>query len=73
MEPLHELVWDGQLTKVMPSLEEVRTRVQKELDTMRTDHLRRMNPTPYKLSVTSDLYSFMHDLWLSETPVREIE
>ena len=42
-----------------------------QLRDVREDHLRRLNPTPYKVSVTSDLYTFMHDLWLAEAPVPE--
>ena len=72
VEALHELVWDGRLTKPLPTLQEVRARTQQQLQTMRADILRRMNPTPYKLSVTAELFTFMHELWLAETPVREI-
>ena len=60
------------LVSPFSSLTELRHRVQRELSVFREDHLRRLNPTPYKLSVTSDLYTFMHDLWLSETPIAEI-
>jgi len=70
--PLHECVWDGKITKPFPSLIQIRQRVIDQLQVMREDHLRRLNPTPYKLSVSSDLYTFMHDLWLSEMPIAEI-
>lgn len=73
VEPLHTCVWDGKLTEPFPSMNEVRARVAEQLATFRQDHLRRLNPTPYKLSVTSDLYTFMHDLWLAETPIAEIQ
>jgi nicotinate phosphoribosyltransferase len=39
---------------------------------MRPDHLRLLNPTPYKVSVSSELYSFIHDLWLQEAPIPDI-
>jgi nicotinate phosphoribosyltransferase len=39
---------------------------------LREDHLRATNPTPYKVSVTSELYHFIHDLWLSEVPIPEL-
>lgn len=70
--PLHSCWYDGDLTKPFPSLSDVRNRVAEQLKSFREDHLRRLNPTPYKLSVTSDLYTFMHDLWLAETPIAEI-
>lgn len=137
VQALHSCWFDGGLTKPFPSLREIRTKVQHQLSTFREDHLRRLNPTPYKLSVTSgpspaaaaaaahmdplcecanfpsnfvfastchatprfscrytsrtllivrvslytatvtvclctDLFTFMHDLWLAETPIAEI-
>lgn len=77
VEPLHQLAWDGSIhspaspnhanvLSTYPSLSAVRDHVAHELQQFREDHLRRLNPTPYKLSVSSDLYSFMADLWLQE-------
>lgn len=70
--PLHQCVWDGKLTSPFPSAQDIKQRVKTGLAKFREDHLRRLNPTPYKLSVTSDLYTFMHELWLAETPIAEI-
>jgi hypothetical protein len=39
---------------------------------MRPDHLRLLNPTPYKVSVSTQLYNFIHDLWLQEAPIPDI-
>jgi len=39
---------------------------------MREDHIRWLNPTPYKVSVTNDLYLFIHKLWLQEGPIKEL-
>jgi nicotinate phosphoribosyltransferase len=39
---------------------------------MRSDHLRYSNPTPYKVSVSEQLFNFIHKLWLEEAPVGEI-
>lgn len=79
VQPLHHLVWDGPVhcNKVnvlegYPSLKQVRENVSAELARFREDHLRRLNPTPYKMSVSSDLFSYMADLWLQETPIAEI-
>ena len=82
VQPLHQLVWDGPVHGVKgaevnvlegyPSLAEVRAHVAQELQRFREDHLRRLNPTPYKMCVSSDLFAFMADLWLQETPVPEI-
>jgi len=73
VEALHSCWFDGALTKPFPSLRAVRTRVQEQLASFREDHLRRLNPTPYKLSVTSDLYTSTHELWLASTPIAEIK
>ena len=73
VEKLHELIWDGKLTQSLPTLNEVRDRCKQQIETMREDHMRRLNPTPYKVSLSSELYTFMHDLWLSETPIPELQ
>lgn len=79
VEPLHHLFWDGpnhcgkiNVLEGYPSLKQVREYVKEGLARFREDHLRRLNPTPYKMSVSSDLFSFMSDLWLQETPIAEI-
>jgi nicotinate phosphoribosyltransferase len=73
VQPLLQLVWDhGKIVGGLSSLMEIKANVTKQLQTARPDHLRPLNPTPYKVSVTSELYSFLHNLWLQEAPVREI-
>ena len=39
---------------------------------MREDHLRGLNPTPYKVSVSEELYDFLHSLMEQEAPIKEI-
>ncbi|ONM11373.1 Nicotinate phosphoribosyltransferase 2 [Zea mays] len=57
----------------LPSIHEIRTRCIHHLDRMRPDHMRRLNPTPYKVSVSAKLYDFIHFLWLNEAPVGELQ
>jgi len=71
--PLHHLVWDGTLKIPIPSLSERREFIKSEMNLIRADVLRPLNPTPYKVSVSSELYSFIHDLWMKEFPVKELE
>jgi nicotinate phosphoribosyltransferase len=55
-----------------PSVEVLRQFVRDQMQLIRADHLRHLNPTPYKVSVTSELYHFIHDLWMREVPVPEL-
>ncbi|CAM9185098.1 unnamed protein product [Ascophyllum nodosum] len=73
--PLHQLVWDGQhggVTSDLPTIDEVRATVARELSQVRPDILQRLNPTPYKVSVSEKLYDFLHLLWEKEAPIREL-
>jgi len=70
--PLHRPVWRGRPVP-QPSLNEIRAYVLEQLASMRQDHLRSLNPSPYKVSVSEKLYGFVHSLWMSEAPIAEIE
>ena len=73
--PLHRLVWDGPnggLVGSLPSLDSVRDFIKAQMTIMRADHLRPINPTPYKVSVSAELFTFLHDLWMREVPIPEL-
>ncbi|KAJ0409877.1 hypothetical protein P43SY_005771 [Pythium insidiosum] len=73
--PLHDLVWDGAnggIVGPLPTLEERRTYVQQQFEQIREDVVRSLNPTPYKVSVSCELYDFIHELWMQEFPVQEL-
>jgi nicotinate phosphoribosyltransferase len=72
VEALHNVVWDGKVTIPLPTLEESRALCQTQIARMREDHLRQMNPTPYKVSVNKGLYDLLHGLWLASTPIRDL-
>jgi len=73
VEPLYTCYWsDGQVPVDYPSLAEIRQNVQDSLKTLRQDHKRSLNPTPYKVGVSDDLYHFIHDLWLENQPIGEL-
>ena len=55
-----------------PTLEETTAHVEEQLRHVRSDILRPINPTPYKVSVSQDLFTFLHELWQTESPVAEI-
>lgn len=74
--PLHHLVWDGPdggVVGVLPTLEERRAYVAAQFEFIREDVVRSLNPTPYKVSVSPELYDFIHELWMKEFPVKELD
>lgn len=76
IEELLKCYWGGKSDEKrveLPPLETVRARCMQQLECMRRDHLRRLNPTPYKVSVSAKLYDFIHFLWLNEAPVGELQ
>jgi len=70
-----QLYWDGEnggRTRPQEPIEDIRNRVARELSSLRPDHIRPLNPTPYKVSVDANLYEFMHNLWMSEAPINDL-
>lgn len=74
VDPLLSLVWDGARGAVHPILpmDEIKRNCTEQIRKMREDHIRPLNPTPYKVSVSAELYDFMHRLWLNEAPIRDL-
>ncbi|ELT87239.1 hypothetical protein CAPTEDRAFT_175488 [Capitella teleta] len=71
--PLYKCFWrKGQVCHDIPTLKEVRDVAQQSLNSLRTDHKRALNPTPYKVSVSDKLYQFIHELWLENAPIGEL-
>jgi nicotinate phosphoribosyltransferase len=79
--PLLRVVWQGSKTgggggtnlrAPFPSVSALQTFVRAQLALLREDHLRPLNPTPYKVSVSPELFHFLHDLWMKEVPIREL-
>ncbi|KAK7331062.1 hypothetical protein VNO77_25273 [Canavalia gladiata] len=76
VEELLRCYWSGNSDKkaeTLPPLKDIRERCIQQLEQMRADHMRRLNPTPYKVSVSAKLYDFIHFLWLNEAPVGELQ
>jgi nicotinate phosphoribosyltransferase len=71
--PLHHCVWDGRRLYPERTLQECREHVLNQLRTTREDHLRDINPTPYKVSVSEELYDYAYRLWTEESPVTELK
>jgi len=72
VEPLYKVVFENGTAAEMPTLAEIRENVKESLRTLRQDHKRSLNPTPYKVGVSDELYHFIHDLWLENAPIGEL-
>lgn len=73
VQSMYKLYWDnGDIKQSLPTWEEVRTYAAQQIDSLRKDHLRYLNPTPYKVSITDDLFTFMHHLWMQSVPIGEL-
>lgn len=54
VESLYKIYWqNGKICQPLPRLEQVRERVQMSLKTLRNDHKRTLNPTPYKVNLNN--------------------
>jgi len=78
VECLLNLVFDGSLghdhdiVVPLPPLQEIRSYVEAQIKSMRSDHVRSTSATQYKVAVSNNLYTFMHQLWLENAPISEI-
>ena len=74
VQHLYKLYWaDGEIKEQLPTLKETRDYAREQINQLRKDHIRDLNPTPYKVSVTDELFKFMHDLWMNSIPIGELK
>ena len=75
VEELHSLVFDGKsLLNITPSyLKEARAYCIEQISRIRPDHARRLNPTPFKVSISTALHQQMKVLWEEEAPIVELK
>mmetsp|Transcript_3942 Transcript_3942/g.4550 ORF Transcript_3942/g.4550 Transcript_3942/m.4550 type:complete len:571 (-) Transcript_3942:73-1785(-) len=70
---LHSNVFENGEKKItVSSLKESQKYVKEQLSSLRPDILRHVNPTPYKVAVSTKLFTFLHELWMETTPVAEL-
>lgn len=70
---LHQLAFENGEILVDEDLPTIKHRVTEQLKDIRTDHLRRSNPTPYKVSLSANMYQFLHDTWMKYAPIGKLE
>jgi nicotinate phosphoribosyltransferase len=84
VRPLLQLAFDGTLREANPghsgivaeaqiTLQDARERCISELALLRADHVRALNATPYKVSVSQKLFDFLHKLWMAEAPIADLK
>lgn len=73
VEKLLTLYWqNGEIIQYLPTLQEIKENVNMSLKLIRSDIKRSLNPTPYKVAVSDNLYVFLHKLWLENAPIGEL-
>lgn len=73
VRPLYKLYWaDGQVQEDLPTLNRIQKYAKDQLGELRKDHVRDLNPTPYKVSFTEKLFNYMHELWTENIPIGEL-
>lgn len=73
VEELHQVYYkNGKVQKELPTLHKLRDEVMMNLGKIRGDHMRSLNPTPYKVSVSQKLYDETHQLWFETRPIGNI-
>lgn len=63
---------NGRRVRAALPIEQVKRHVAHSLQTIRDDHQRRLNPTPYKVSLSCRMYDYFHQLWLDDSPIGEL-
>lgn len=81
---LLSLVFDGRIVEedgnpppttvtAHDKLSEARNRCRDQLLELRSDQTREVNPAPYKVSVSSDLYDHLKRVWAEQMPLSELK
>ena len=55
-----QVVWENGTVSEMPTLDQIRDNVKESLRTLRQDHKRSLNPTPYKVEYTPMIVYIIH-------------
>jgi len=70
--PLHFLAYDGKVLAEGLSIDDTKQFTKSEMNLLRVDILRPLNPYEYKVSVSEKFYEFFHALWQKERPLMEL-
>ena len=73
IEKLLIKVWDNKLCYKSPDILNIKSFRQNQVGYLREDYKRHVNPTPYKVSVSSNLKHIISKLWKDNTPVQTFD
>ncbi|GBG26303.1 Nicotinate phosphoribosyltransferase [Hondaea fermentalgiana] len=73
IEILKPVFQDSKVLVPMNSVEDARKRVQKQMSILREDHVRSLNPAPYKVSISESYAVFARELWQANQPIELFE
>ena len=72
VERLDQLVFDGKRGRLCNrGIQEGRKMVKSSMLQIQKEHMRSLNPTPYKVSVSSQLFRIARQVWSQEAPLQE--
>ncbi|HET6346395.1 MAG TPA: nicotinate phosphoribosyltransferase, partial [Myxococcota bacterium] len=74
VEPLHVPVWErgAPVAAHVDALATSRARCAAQVASLREDHVRALNPTPYKVSVSEELFALTQRLLMEHTPEKHL-
>jgi len=76
VEELLVKLWDGAACiskEDVCDLAKAREYCSSRLEKFRQDILRPLNPTPYKLAVSNEFFTFFKSLWQEQAPIKELK
>lgn len=71
VEPLYQIYWDGNYVETLSSIEDIKQRCSSQISSLPEKHTRFPDPVPYLVTLSDELFQFMHNLWEKECPIPE--
>ncbi|KAK8805863.1 hypothetical protein WA158_002519 [Blastocystis sp. Blastoise] len=68
----HVYLKNGQIETPLTPIHEVRAYIKEQIPHFRNDVMRYLNPTPYKISASTNLYTYTQEMWLESKPIKEL-
>lgn len=73
LELLRLVMQNGKVTCSLPTVRELRDFAATQVRVLREDHIRSLNPTAYKVSLSESYSAFCKELWGASMPIELIE